>query len=201
MEPEKQLNNEESIGLEDKVITYEVPNIISLWLELDPGESELEKILKNLIENGENAILSFERWSKNDELTPYAEALEDWDEIIGEKWEPISSSKNHLEPISYISEYEIFVNKDENLHQIIGSAYKKVYEFLEVFKKYLRWYWINERANFSLLFDERVLKPVETLVSTLMFFDYQKKKFIEKIPVRCNFGLLKIDCKQTRKEL
>lgn len=32
-------------------------------------------------------IQVFERWSKHSELTPYADALEEWDDIVGDVWE------------------------------------------------------------------------------------------------------------------
>ena len=197
IEPEVKNGNEAKYI--KKYFTREVPNIVDLWVELEPGESKLEGILKDWIDNGLKVIGNFERWSKHEELVKYAQALEEWDEIIGDVWEqPLAIN---LDALCYINESNLYKKKDENLHKIIVSAYSKASDFLQVFKKYLRYYWINDQTDFSILFHERVLKPVDTLASALKLLDYQKKKFAVKIPQGCNLGILKIDCTRIRKSL
>lgn len=44
-----------------------------------------------------------ERWSKHPEFLPYIQALEEWDEIIGEKWAKPDS--NYLNPSYWIKEH------------------------------------------------------------------------------------------------
>jgi hypothetical protein len=41
------------------------------------------------ITEGLRSLQSFERWSKHDEMTPYASVLEDWDDMVGDNWEVI----------------------------------------------------------------------------------------------------------------
>ena len=182
-----------------KYVSYEVLNICSLWLEFHPGQLELENILSSWIDSGVKVISNFARWSKNKRLTPYAEVLEEWDEIVGETWDPVSSK--YLNPMEYISDNPIFKLKDSRLHNVIQSAYNKAYNFLDIFKKYLHWSWLNDQADFSLLFNENIYKPIDTLLSVLNLLEYQRKKFAEKIPERCNLGILKINCNNARKAL
>jgi len=40
-----------------------------------------------MITEGLNALLSFERWSRHDEMTPYVSVLEEWDDLVGDDWE------------------------------------------------------------------------------------------------------------------
>eukprot|EP01022_Parablepharisma_sp_SALTPOND_P016111 TRINITY_DN2328_c0_g1_i1.p1 TRINITY_DN2328_c0_g1~~TRINITY_DN2328_c0_g1_i1.p1 ORF type:complete len:2092 (+),score=299.17 TRINITY_DN2328_c0_g1_i1:7740-14015(+) len=182
-----------------KYVTQEVPEIVSFWLDLKPGRAQLTEIITNCINDGLKTLGNFERWSRHDELTIYADALEEWDEIVGGNWNEPES--NFLDPMDYIGEQDIHRSKDLVLGQIVASAYKKAFEFLKVFRKYLHAYWENERADLSLLLHDRVLKPVETLTNSLRRFEYQKKKFLDKIPESCNLGILKIDCSATRKTL
>lgn len=182
-----------------KYYKQEVPQIVSLWLSLKPGQQELINYLNACIENGLKVLLNFERWSKNKELSKYANALEDWDNVVGGVWEISDSSV--LDPTDCIAESEEYKVKDKRLAEIISSAYKKANDFLEVFGKYLHYYWMNEKANFELLFDDQVLKPLDTLTNVLKLLEYQRDKFGLKVPDSCNIGILKVDCARLRKVL
>jgi dynein heavy chain len=47
------------------------------------------------ITEGLNSIQYFERWSRHDDLKPYVNVLEEWDDIVGDNWDiPISSYLN-----------------------------------------------------------------------------------------------------------
>ena len=48
----------------------------------------------------------FERWSKHDDLTPYANALEEWDDMVGDDWE--APDKNFLNPHDWIKEDDLY---------------------------------------------------------------------------------------------
>lgn len=50
--------------------------------------------LLHAITEGLNALKSFERWSKHDEMTPYVSVLEEWDDMVGDDWE--SPNTNYL---------------------------------------------------------------------------------------------------------
>ena len=39
------------------------------------------------ITEGLKSLQSFERWSRHDEMTPYASVLEEWDDMVGDDWE------------------------------------------------------------------------------------------------------------------
>ncbi len=186
-------------GSAKRYVTQEVPRIVALWLDLKPGKDEFVETLFGAFGEGLHVVESFERWSKHDELTPYANALEQWDELIGDNWdEPESAFVN---PKIYICEEDVYKNREARLRTVVTSAYAKGFDFLNQFKEFLHAYWANERADFNLLLHDRVLKPVESLTSALKLFEFQKQKFLDKIPEMCNLGMLKIDCSDTRKAL
>ena len=189
----------EEINTASRYVTQEVSEIETLWLKLNPEEDALVQILEDCMEGGIKVIANFERWSRHDQLTPYAEALEEWDEMVGDNWQPPES--NFLDPIECIAENEIFQDKSEVFKAIVSSAYSKASDFLKKFRKYLCMYWKNERADYTLLFSEEIAKPIDTLTNALRLFEYQKNKFSTGIPEGCNIGILKIDCSQARKAI
>ena len=184
-----------------KYITQEVPNIVSLWLDLKPSKDEFMKKMLQCFKAGEQVVENFERWNHHDDLTPFATVLEEWDEIVGGNWEEPEGNKNNLSPKSFIGEQEIYLTQETVLNEIVTSAYSKSFEFLAKLKKYLHLYWANKQADLSLIVHERVIHPVETMTNALKLLEYQKKLFLDKIPETCNIGMLKIDCSQFRKKL
>ena len=197
--PEKDEENPAAPRANKKFITQEVPKIVGLWLDLKPGKEEFIEVLCACFRDGLKVVESFERWSKHDELTPYANALEQWDELVGGNWDEPES--NSVDPKVYICEQESFQSKETRLRTIVSSAYDKGFSFLVQFKEFLHDFWADDRADFNLLLHDRVLRPVETLTSALKLFGLQKQKFLDKIPETCNLGILKIDCSATRKAL
>lgn len=92
---------------------------------------------------GLDCIQVFERWSKHDELTPYASALEEWDDLVGEDWE--EPDTNYLTPYSCISENEVFLSQNEKVRDIIHSSFQKSEGFLKTFQEYLQIFWKNKQ--------------------------------------------------------
>jgi hypothetical protein len=70
----------------------------------------------------------FERWSKHDDLTPYANALEEWDDMVGDDWE--APDKNFLNPHDWIKEDDLYKAQNGTLEDIINSAFNKADAFL-----------------------------------------------------------------------
>lgn len=190
---------EEPLRTDKKCLAKHVPNLIPLWLSLSPDILTLTKLLKDLLEKGIDAVTSFERWSKHLDLAVYADVLEEWDEVIGGNWEDPESEL--LDPLQYISESAVFQEKDKRVQRIVASAYKKAEEVLSRLYKYLYAYWMNDKADFGLLFSENLLNPLDTLTNVLKLLEYQKTKFGTKIPRAFNLGMLRIDCAGARRLL
>ena len=187
------------LKLEKKYMRKDVPGIVNMWLSLIPDKEALIAFLKDLLEKGMETITNFERWSKHSDLIIYANALEEWDEIIGGNWEEPES--NLLDPLYYISESDIFKQKNINIQQIVLSAYEKAENVLNSLYKYLYAYWMNDQVDFGLLFNEKLLNPLDTLTNVLKLLEYQKEKFANKIPKAFNLGIFKIDCISAKKAL
>lgn len=83
-----------------------VNNLHEHWLNIKPSKAEFIALINNCFNEGLESIQVFERWSKHDELTPYASALEEWDDMVGDDWEEPDS--NYLSPKQWIAESEVF---------------------------------------------------------------------------------------------
>lgn len=83
------------------------------------------------ITEGLNALKSFERWSKHDEMTPYVSVLEEWDDMVGDDWE--SPSTNYLNVAEWLEgDYnDKYSNKIANVLEI---AYARAGELRDRFK-------------------------------------------------------------------
>jgi hypothetical protein len=112
-------------------------------------------------------------------LTPYANALEEWDDMVGDDWE--APEKNYLNPYDWIKEDELYSNQNLIIEQILDSAYVKAQDFLMSLQAYLHIYWTNDRIDFTLLINERLRQPTDMLIYTTKLFKNQKEKF-EEIP-------------------
>ena len=110
LEPEKDPNEEEDEEEEgekedDKAIAEPlyrkiIPNIEKYWLRMEPEETDYIEVIVRTFASGLDQIKSFERWSKHNDLTPYADALEEWDDIVGDSWEEPDSL--NLDPKTWI---------------------------------------------------------------------------------------------------
>ena len=70
---------------------------------MDPSKDEYISVILEAFAGGLKKIsVVFERWSRHNELQQYFEVLEEWDDIVGDNWDPADTPK--LDPITWISE-------------------------------------------------------------------------------------------------
>ena len=98
---------------------------------MEPDQDDYIEILVRTFSSGLEKIKNFERWSKHNEFTIYADALEEWDDIVGDSWDEPDSLK--LEPRTWIQDHPLHVNQKEMVQSILTSAFSKMKEFLRRF--------------------------------------------------------------------
>lgn len=84
-------------------------------------------------QDGLQAIKCFERWSKHSDLLKYSEALETWDDKVGDDWGDQNLETTALEPGTWISEHPIQKSHEKEVHDLVQSAYQKAERFLTRF--------------------------------------------------------------------
>lgn len=73
-----------------------------------PDQEDYIEELIRCFGSGLDQIQVFERWGKHNDLTPYADALEEWDDIVGDVWEEPESLV--LDPSPWINEHPVYVD-------------------------------------------------------------------------------------------
>ena len=64
-------------------------------------------------------------------MSPYADALEEWDDIVGDKWEEPDSLK--LDPKTWIMDDPLYLEQKSMVEKILDSAFKKTDYFMSRF--------------------------------------------------------------------
>ena len=60
-------------------------------------------------------------------MRPYANALEEWDDMVGDNWDEPDSE--YLNPNTWINENEWFVNQRSYLDEVLESGFSKARDF------------------------------------------------------------------------
>jgi hypothetical protein len=83
-----------------------VPDIQKFWLKTSPSKLDYHHVLMNCFSQGMECIRVFERWGKHNDLNPYADALEEWDDKVGDSWDDPPNIM--LDPKEWIQENPLF---------------------------------------------------------------------------------------------
>jgi len=63
----------------------------------------------------------------------YADALEEWDDIVGDKWEEPDEKALALNPQTWINDQEFYRTKDDRVSKVVDDAFEKANYFLARF--------------------------------------------------------------------
>ena len=103
-EPEPEEEDEETKYLYKPT----VPNIHKLWLRLTPTRNEFINLIAECFSEGMESLRTFERWSRHEDLLPYVQVLESWDDKVCDEWEP--PDDNYLNCDEWLEDHPLFVN-------------------------------------------------------------------------------------------
>lgn len=175
---------------EEEVIKYtkRAKTIQNYWLQLNPAKEKFLNLITTCFSDGLECIQVFERWSKHTDMQAYSNALEDWDDRVGDNWDPPES--NYLNPKTWINEHPIFSSQTVQVKELLSSSYDKAQIFLTRFQPILEMYWSNKSIDLSILVHERLKNPTDSLIHTIDLFGYQEEEFAAKIPLQTSLGLL-----------
>jgi dynein heavy chain len=176
-----------------------VPNIEKYWLKLEPNDGQFIEIIIRQFGKGLENIKYFERWSKHSDLVPYANALEDWDEKVGDNWEEPDSL--YLDPKTWIQEDQLYLEQKDMVTKIITSAYTKSREFLTKFAPLLEIYWRTKQVDLKILINEELKNPIDGIKNTLRLFKYHQDLFQSRLPSNADIGLIQLDLDKFRSKI
>ena len=157
-------------------------------------------ILKTFSE-GLQAIKCFERWSKHADLVDYSNALETWDDKVGEDISEQSLESTSLDPVSWIGEHPIQKDRVVRVNELVESSYTKAYMFLTRFQPLLEIYWRNKQFDPEILVDVNLVNSVDNLTNTLLLLKYYTAHFQSQLPGTTDIGLLHLDSQSIKNKL
>jgi hypothetical protein len=109
-DPDEESEEDDGLEKEDPIIEpifkKIVPNIQKFWIRMKPDKGEYIEVIMRTFSTGLDKIKAFERWSKHNDLNPYADALEEWDEKVGDSWEEPDTLM--LDPKTWIQDDPLF---------------------------------------------------------------------------------------------
>ena len=146
------------------------PNIQLFWIELLPGKDQFVQVVIKTFQDGMMAIKCFERWSKHSDLEDYANALEDWDDLVGENWD--EPEQTCLNPQTWIQDHPVQKSHEETIRTLISNAYSKAEQFLARFQPLLEIFWRNKQFDIEIIVNELTRNPVDALTNTLKLLKF-----------------------------
>ena len=177
-----------------------MPDIHNRWTEFKPNEDDFIGRINQDFDLGLDEISDcFKRWSKHEEMKKYADALEEWDDIVGETWE--SPEEETLSPVTWINDTEIYLQRKSRVVGLVQSAYTKTKQYLARFQPILEIYWRNTMFDPNALKDERLKNTVETIGNVMKLFKYHQSHFQSNLPACTDIGMLQIDSKEIKTKL
>lgn len=181
---------------DEKTFTREIcPNLYKIWLEIQPNQEEFLQGILLAIKEGGDSLQVFERWSRHEEMTPFVNILEEWDDMLGEEWELPESC--YLNPSDVLSPLEL-ESYLLQLKEILNKAFQRVETYLAGFNEFLMLYWENSRFDPLVFKNSRIIREAETIKETLLLINYQKEVLEEKVPSQADLGLFRIDSTELR---
>jgi len=138
------------------------PKIQDFWIKLVPNEDAFISIILKTFNEGLQAIKCFERWSQHTDLMVYSEALETWDDKVGDDVDQNLESTS-LNPGDWVQEHPIKKMIDDEVNNLIKSSYEKAKRFMTRFQPLLEIYWRNKQFDQDILVDVNLVNSVESL--------------------------------------
>lgn len=134
-------------------------------------------------------------------MLKYSEALETWDDKVGDDWGDQNLETTALEPGTWISEHPIQKSHEKEVNDLVKSAYSKALRFLTRFQPLLEIYWRNKQFKPDILVDVNLVSSVDSLQNTLALLKWQFNHFQTQLPGVTDIGLLHLDSKKIKNEL
>lgn len=170
-----------------------------LWLNLNPDKNDFNNLIDNFFTEGVECIQVIERWSKHKEFLPYANALEEWDEIIGDKW--IMPEQIHLNPMPYLRENPFYRTFLQTMNTLLTNSFTRIDVFFREFRLYLNYYWTDLTTNFALLEDDNMKYQNKVYQSMLDLYRNEQVIFEEELIQYGDIGLFRLNVDSIRRTL
>ena len=153
--------------------------------------------LVDFFDTARESIQVIERFSKHVEFLPYAEALEEWDEIIGEKW--VMPENKYLNISWFLEGNQTFRTFTSKLSSLFEVSFVRINAFLKNFNYYLNFYWRDINTDFSVLANDRLMKQSLVYETILKLYRELVRIFEEGIAESADLGVFRVNLMPVKK--
>jgi len=84
-------------------------------------------LIQETFSEGLECLKHFERWSRHEDLLPYVNVLESWDDKVCDEWDP--PDDNNLNCDEWLQENYYFQKQNDLVNEQMNLAFNKVYRF------------------------------------------------------------------------
>mgnify|MGYP001297544566 FL=1 len=180
------------------LIAQKVQNISQYWLSINPNNDTIFAAFLKTIAEGMKNLQVFERWTKHDELTPYVNVLEEWDDIVGDNW--IEPESKCLDPQDWI-DINAYDRYGRIIRQLLDSTFNTTNGFKASFNKFLERHWQNLQLNYDIIKSEKLVAPSDTINNLIATLRFQKDDLEKNLPHTADIGLIRVDCKEVKEKI
>ncbi|KRX08296.1 P-loop containing nucleoside triphosphate hydrolase [Pseudocohnilembus persalinus] len=185
---------------DDKLIKKRnVQNIHDCWLQMSPTKEDFFTEVHNIFSEGLDCIQVIERWSKNQMFLPYVKGLEEWDEIIGEKWNKPESY--YLNPSQWIKENKFAQTFMKHVKDILFQQFDRIEEFKQEYQPLLNQFWVQQNSDLEVLKNKRLKRQSKIYGWILANFRENLNTLSEKLINEVNLGIFKVNTADIKKAI
>lgn len=168
-----------------------------MWFTVSPDLESFQRRIVSFFETAIESIQVVERFSKHTEFLPYAEVLEEWDEIIGEKW--VMPESKHLNILWYLKDNYTYKSYQNTIEDMFEGSFKRIENYLSGFEYYLNFYWRDTHTDFAILANEKLKKQNKVFEMILKLYRELVKIFEEGVPESDDLGVFRVEMMDVKK--
>ena len=176
-----------------------VAGLNKIWLKAEPSQNEFCNLIYDCFSDGMECLKNFERWSRHQELTPYVNILESWDDKVCDDWDTLD--ENYLNCDEWLHGNEVYEKQKEWVAEALGHAFQNLDQFYALIEPYLYLHWQNSRINFDLVKEEGLKNATDILPVLLRRFKGQMKQFDNNLPPVKDLGLVRLQFEDIKNAL
>ena len=128
-------------------------------MDIQPSSNKIIEEVTACVVNGLDSLVSFERWSRHEEMAVYVNVLEEWDDTVCGDWE--SPESNYLQVEDWL-EQSPKEHIEPQIRIIVLQAYTNIQAYLQSFTMFLEIYWHNSQVDLDLFHHPKLMNPAES---------------------------------------
>lgn len=178
-----------------------LPDIHNEWLEVAPSKEETLRYVEECLNDGMESLRGVKSWVRNEQFLPYVNTLEEWDEVIGGKWQVPET--NYLNPMLWLqcgkkNQLQIHM---EQISCLFEANFQKVQEFTVEFNGLLNDFWRVKNTDYMVLGDKGLKHKITTIRRYYKWLNNCAVDFEDTFIDAVDLGMFRVNCKAIESQI